>query len=88
MTNEMCGDFCYDRGFTYFGTEWFHECFCGNKLAVGGVEADESDCNTPCEGDATQPCGGSNRLSLYKKPAEEAVVNPGWIGYESIGCYS
>lgn len=88
MTNEMCAGFCFDGGYTYFGTEWYEECFCDDKLATGGVEAEEADCNTPCRGDTIQACGGSNRLTLYKRSVVSPTENQGWDGYESIGCYA
>ena len=40
-------------------------------------------------GDATQPCGGPSRLTLYFTTAIQGpVVNPGVDGWASIGCYS
>ena len=86
MMNDKCASFCFEKGFSFFGTEWYDECYCGNKLAAGGVEARESDCSTPCKGDKNQACGGSNRLTLYKRPYT-TQVNPGWRDFKSIGCY-
>lgn len=87
MTNEVCTTFCFDQGYAYAGTEWHRECFCGQKLAAGGVKAeDQDDCNTPCAGNQTQACGGSNRLTLYK--AKGPVQNPGFGDWEARGCYS
>ncbi|KAM0332583.1 hypothetical protein ACHAQA_002867 [Verticillium albo-atrum] len=88
MTNEICTAFCASRGFSYAGTEWYQECFCGNALAAGGVIANELDCSTPCGGDATQPCGGANRLTLYfTEQVNGPSVNPGVGGWVSEGCY-
>ncbi|ROT36896.1 WSC domain-containing protein [Sodiomyces alkalinus F11] len=89
MTNEVCAEFCADNGFSYAGTEWFHECYCGNSLAPGGILANEADCNTPCAGDSAQPCGGGNRLTLYfNEGVTGPGVNPGVDGWESMGCYT
>ncbi|KAH7376045.1 WSC domain-containing protein [Plectosphaerella cucumerina] len=89
MTNEMCTTFCASRGFSYAGTEWFQECYCGNALFTGGVIANELDCNTPCAGNGTQPCGGGSRLTLYLTTEVTGPgVNPGVDGWESMGCYS
>ncbi|KAK2050271.1 galactose oxidase [Colletotrichum somersetense] len=89
MSNDACTDFCFNKGFAYAGTEYYNECYCGNTLAKGGVIANEADCTTPCSGNATQPCGGPNRLSLYKTPQIVAPsVNPGVGDWSSIGCYA
>ncbi|UNI14601.1 (Methyl)glyoxal oxidase [Purpureocillium takamizusanense] len=89
MTNAKCVQFCYAKGFPYAGTEYNTECYCGDKLATGGVKAAEGDCSTPCGGDATQPCGGQGRLTLYfTSMIQGPVVNPGVDEWVSIGCYS
>lgn len=86
MTNEACMDFCFDGGYVYAGTEYHDECWCGQKLAKGAVKVDASDCNTPCDGDEDQPCGGGDRLTLYKTTGP--VQNPGIGKWKSQGCYT
>ncbi|OBR15647.1 WSC domain-containing protein [Colletotrichum higginsianum IMI 349063] len=89
MTNEACTEYCFNKGFAYAGTEWYNECYCGNTLAKGGILANEADCTTPCSGNAAQPCGGPNRLSLYQTSLVVGPsVNPGVGDWSSIGCYS
>ncbi|KAK4228208.1 putative fungistatic metabolite [Podospora fimiseda] len=66
MTLESCAAFC--SGFTYFGTEYSAECFCGNSLNAGSVPAPESDCNMVCAGNPLEYCGAGNRLELYRLP--------------------
>lgn len=64
MTLESCATFC--NGFTYFGTEYGRECYCGNVLKQGAVKAtNQADCSFPCAGDGTEYCGAGNRLELY-----------------------
>ncbi|CEJ81104.1 Putative Carbohydrate-binding WSC [[Torrubiella] hemipterigena] len=65
MTNEGCGNYCKD--YTYFGTEYGRECYCGNFLANSSLVADKSECKITCAGSNLEYCGGSSRLSLYKK---------------------
>lgn len=65
VTNTKCVAYCAKAGFTMAGTEFGGQCFCGNEL-VGSSKADESQCNVPCEGDASQTCGGKLTLSVYK----------------------
>jgi hypothetical protein len=93
MTNQMCADFCFEKGYPYAGTEYYTECFCGSKLATGGVKTSEAECSTPCGGgDTSEPCGGPNRLTLYKtsliEPPADPAENPGVDGWESWGCYA
>lgn len=88
MTNQQCTAFCLSKGWPYAGTEFGSECYCGDVLAKGGVKATETDCNVPCAGNNAQPCGGPNRLTLYKTDqVKGTVVNPGVNGWTSMGCY-
>ncbi|KAK4103952.1 heme peroxidase [Parathielavia hyrcaniae] len=64
MTLESCAAYC--EGFTYFGTEYGRECYCGNSLNAGSVPAPDSECNMLCAGDALEYCGAGNRLELYR----------------------
>ncbi|KAI1154349.1 hypothetical protein F4825DRAFT_193510 [Nemania diffusa] len=70
MSLELCATFC--AGFTYFGTEYGAECYCGDEFGEGSVTAPSSQCSMACSGDATQLCGAGNRLSVYElTPPEE-----------------
>ncbi|KAL8855001.1 MAG: hypothetical protein Q9221_000197 [Calogaya cf. arnoldii] len=70
LTLELCAAAC--AGYTYFGTEYSGECYCGNSfgagsiLANGGNDAAASGCSMLCNGDKLEYCGGPNRLSTYK----------------------
>lgn len=64
-TIQSCVATCQSKNFTVAGTEFGTECYCGNRLVNGAVTADESTCNMGCAGNATQACGGPNRLSVY-----------------------
>ncbi|GKT49252.1 WSC domain-containing protein [Colletotrichum spaethianum] len=65
MTNAVCAAFC--DGYTYFGTEYGGECYCGNTLPATSLEAPASDCSMFCTGSGNEYCGNGNRLSVYKK---------------------
>ncbi|EFQ28031.1 WSC domain-containing protein [Colletotrichum graminicola] len=65
MTNEACAAFC--DGYTYFGTEYGAECYCGNALPETSLEAPASDCSMFCTGSDIEYCGNGNRLSVYQK---------------------
>ncbi|KZL71724.1 WSC domain containing protein [Colletotrichum tofieldiae] len=64
MTLDKCATFCSD--FTFFGTEYGRECYCGNELQSTSRTAPLSECNMKCAGNPYQYCGDGNRLELYK----------------------
>lgn len=65
MTLESCASFC--ANYTYFGTEYARECYCGNAFETGAVAASAGDCSMTCGGDFGELCGGSSLLSAYVK---------------------
>ncbi|KAF1730807.1 WSC domain-containing protein [Beauveria bassiana] len=65
MTNQLCATFCKD--YEYFGTEYGRECYCGNTLSTLSAVAPKGECAMLCGGSNVEFCGGSNRLSVYKK---------------------
>lgn len=84
---ERCAEFC--SNYKYFGTEYAYECYCADSLDPSSSEADPSECNMPCSGDASQLCGGPNRLSLYAslREAPPAPRHPEAVGnYRFVGC--
>ena len=38
---------------------------CGNLTTVGSTRRPPSDCSSKCAGNASETCGGNNRLNLY-----------------------
>lgn len=64
MTVEACATFC--NGATYFGVEYYDECYCGETLAADSAKQPVADCSYPCSGNKSEFCGGSNRLDLYQ----------------------
>lgn len=64
MTLEMCATFC--SGYTFFGTEYSIECFCGNEFTAGATVVDDSECSMTCGGNADNLCGNGDRLSVYQ----------------------
>ncbi|EMT63145.1 WSC domain-containing protein 2 [Fusarium odoratissimum] len=90
MTLENCANFC--SGFTYFGTENSRECYCGNQLNFGSIQAlNQKDCSATCAGDKTDYCGGTLRLQLYKAGAKTTTtpsVDQGNKNFTSYSCVS
>ncbi|KAH8895106.1 WSC-domain-containing protein [Thozetella sp. PMI_491] len=69
MSLDMCESFCGGLGFTFFGTEYGRECYCGNELRDESQLVDDGECNQMCDGDNSQLCGQSDRLTIYKLSA-------------------
>ncbi|KAL2161506.1 hypothetical protein VTH06DRAFT_8068 [Thermothelomyces fergusii] len=86
MTVEACLDFCRTgagdaRGgttgrFRFAGLEYSRECWCGHTLSSLSVKLPDDECDLPCDGNATQACGGSLKLTVYMAGA--ATVRIAW----------
>uniref|UniRef100_A0A1I8G2U8 WSC domain-containing protein n=2 Tax=Macrostomum lignano TaxID=282301 RepID=A0A1I8G2U8_9PLAT len=64
MTPDYCANVCSLGGFPYFGLQLNSYCFCGRSYGSHG-QAEDSDCNTPCGGNASINCGGPWRNSVF-----------------------
>lgn len=57
MTVERCFIFCSSHaGKVFFGVERGRKCWCAPSFH--GVQLEQSHCNTPCDGNRGQMCGG------------------------------
>lgn len=84
MTPAKCAANC--EGYTYFGTQYSRECYCGNIAPTEAVA--QSECNMPCSGDAAEMCGAGMRLSVYG-PVGAAPSTPEAVGdFAYDGCYT
>jgi LysM repeat protein len=63
MTVDLCRNACRTAGYIYSGVEFGQQCFCDNAIQSTGVIS--TGCTMACAGNATQICGGSNRVSIY-----------------------
>jgi len=89
MTIESCSAFCETNGLAYAGVEYSMECFCGSSRASAALQVAATDCNMPCSGNPSQPCGGPNRLNIFHSTAITGPqTNPGVNGFVHVGCYS
>ncbi|KAF2643636.1 hypothetical protein P280DRAFT_213743 [Massarina eburnea CBS 473.64] len=67
MTIEKCAAQC--SGYTYFGTEYGSECYCGNGWKNPSQKAAEGDCGFACGGNSLEYCGAGDRLTMYQRGA-------------------
>ncbi|KAL9632257.1 MAG: hypothetical protein Q9164_005430 [Protoblastenia rupestris] len=65
-TSTDCAKHCLGAGFKIAGTEYGTQCFCGNEMKQS-KKLEESKCNTACDDDENETCGGSSSLSVYAK---------------------
>ena len=63
ITIKTCTEMAKAKQFAYAGLQWKGSCFAGNFL--GYTKVADSECNTPCEENSAQACGGAWRNSVY-----------------------
>ncbi|KAF2655990.1 WSC-domain-containing protein, partial [Lophiostoma macrostomum CBS 122681] len=85
MTGASCVQYCDGLGFSYAGTEFSRECWCGVGLKKAS-NSTPTDCNMPCAGNGSEACGDSNRLTVYAN-GFYPKTNPGVNNFVSIGCW-
>lgn len=85
VDEKSCTAWC--AGYEFAGVEFGNECYCGHQLASYSVKTPDQECNMPCAKNGSQPCGGSNRVSLFASSLI-ATTNPGPNGWVSVGCYN
>jgi hypothetical protein len=99
LTVALCTEACGAANFNYAGVEYSGECYCGDAFENGGGPAPDGlvGCDMTCNGNATEYCGGPNRLDVYNStsaapppptPTGGPINDPGPPGWEFIGCYA
>ncbi|KAG8830917.1 hypothetical protein FRC17_004067 [Serendipita sp. 399] len=86
MTNDACKDFCDQAGYTIAGTEWSQECFCDNDFHFGDTAPPE-ECDYMCSGNPIEVCGGSARMTVWKKSTPAATILASYDDWGSQGCF-
>jgi WSC domain len=61
---EACLAAAYNAEFKYAGLQYYGQCFAGNDL--GYTRVADSECNTPCDANSSETCGGVWRNSVYQ----------------------
>ncbi|KAH8675720.1 hypothetical protein BX600DRAFT_432279 [Xylariales sp. PMI_506] len=77
MTVPLCLDLCANnrsssRPYSYAGLEYARECWCSDRLSSLSAEMGPGNCSLPCDGNISQVCGGSLRLSVYNLTSASA----------------
>lgn len=75
-TVELCAAFC--SAYAYFGVEYGSECYCGNSVTSGATSVG-TGCTMKCAGNASEYCGGGNRLNAYAKSGTTSASMQGTV---------
>lgn len=69
MTVEMCANACFGRGYSFAGTEYANECYCGGVVKNGAVLAGGGDgeYSMRCAGETGEFCGAGGRITVYER---------------------
>ncbi|XP_033097932.1 WSC domain-containing protein ARB_07867-like isoform X2 [Anneissia japonica] len=74
MTTERCIQYCYNLGYPYAGLQDGAECRCSDETYSDLGQASEDDCNTVCDGNPQEICGGGWRNSVYSTANLRCIV--------------
>ncbi|KAK7189339.1 WSC domain-containing protein [Paraphaeosphaeria sporulosa] len=87
-TVANCVAACSSRNYMYAGLEYYGECWCGNLLRnEAALAADQTTCNTLCNGNSTEYCGGPDRLNLYTNsppPNSSSAISMSTVSISSV----
>jgi hypothetical protein len=99
--NSACISQCAASGYIFAATQYRAQCWCGYNRPKTLVTDD--NCDFPCTGDSNQICGGNGvngdgaflstfgditRWNGNSTDTPGPYVNPGALGFQSIGCYT
>ncbi|KAK3695397.1 WSC domain-containing protein [Podospora appendiculata] len=87
MTVEMCLGFCATGAtkYKYAGLEFARECWCAQQLSPLAKKQPDGECDLPCEGDKTELCGGSLKLTIYTVGAASSIRIAWTAGLVAVG---
>lgn len=76
MTVSGCIQACAGGQYPLAGLQDGGRCYCSTYVPATMRRAHSSECNSPCNGDATQNCGGERRLGLYYPADQDPPMRP------------
>lgn len=62
---QRCAYMCLQSGYSFAGTEYSVECFCGMEEPAQTSRLPDSSCNMKCPGDSKQSCGGYLTINVF-----------------------
>ncbi|XP_071103917.1 uncharacterized protein [Haliotis cracherodii] len=85
MTPDVCISHCKQKGYRYAGVEYTNQCFCGDSHTRYALASKETECNSKCQGDFAQTCGGAYRISVYATAQDQ--ITQGSCGGMPGSCF-
>jgi hypothetical protein len=64
QTVQSCTQMAAAAGYVYAGLQYYGQCFAGNKL--GYTQVADAECNTLCNANPSEVCGGAWLNSIYR----------------------
>jgi hypothetical protein len=84
-TIESCVDTATQNGYAYAGLQYYGHCFAGNGLGYSQVS--DGECNTLCNANGSETCGGAWRNSIFTAASTPAPPSPS-AGPTYVGCFT
>jgi alpha-glucosidase (family GH31 glycosyl hydrolase) len=66
LTLEICASECSSKGYHVIGVESGTQCYCGGAIPDSSHKIDDSKCNSACEGDKSENCGGAWAMTVHE----------------------
>ena len=86
MTIDLCNSACGSVYYTHAGVENGVDCYCGNKIPdLNPLPSQE--CDIQCPGNATQICGGDEKMNIYSLQSKCQLDTTQDIACEPSGAY-
>ncbi|QPG95053.1 hypothetical protein C2857_007554 [Epichloe festucae Fl1] len=89
MSRSKCISHCQAGGYSFAGTEYGCECWCGSSIRDDAVRLPESSCNVSCHDAGDEVCGGSWVISVFRcsdegtLPKDDGGLAPSTVGGRS-----
>ncbi|KAF9528241.1 hypothetical protein CPB83DRAFT_854691 [Crepidotus variabilis] len=85
MTVESCMSFCSAANYIYAGVEFGN---CDSTIQIPSQPAPLGDCYMPCNGNATETCGGPVRLNVFNSNEPPPVIVPSITSSHDAGLWT
>ena len=82
LSATQCATACAVQGLQYAGLTGHlvpdpaYFCYCGAYISPGAALAPAAQCDLPCPANASENCGGSYRLEVYKVACDGPIPKP------------
>ncbi|KAL1968085.1 hypothetical protein VTN77DRAFT_2215 [Rasamsonia byssochlamydoides] len=71
QSQNYCVQTCAKLGKTIAAVTQGSTCFCGDEAPPASDKVADDECNVPCAGYPSEPCGGSNAWTVLQSPSQQ-----------------